>query len=193
MEAGAWEAQADYFQEYLEDYKKQFAQLKTRSMKQINLKLSWLSVFAFLFIFFQLPACKGKNKDADISAAIQSKTQTDASFAGVNASVTDGVVTLTGQCNDDNCKTNAENAVKDIAGVKKVVNNITVVPVAIAPDNTLNSGVEIITARYPGVSADINEGVITLRGQIKRDSLQQLMMDLNALNPKKIENQLVIK
>jgi hypothetical protein len=57
----------------------------------------------------------------------------------------------------------------------------------------LNSGVEIITARYPGVSADINEGVITLRGQIKRDSLQQLMMDLNALNPKKIENQLVIK
>jgi hypothetical protein len=162
-------------------------------MKQINLKLSWLSVFAFFFIFFQLPACKGKNKDADISAAIQSKTQTDASFAGVNASVTDGVVTLTGQCNDDNCKTNAENAVKDIAGVKKVVNNITVVPVAIAPDNTLNSGVEIITARYPGVSADINEGVITLRGQIKRDSLQQLMMDLNALNPKKIENQLVIK
>lgn len=159
----------------------------------MNLKLSWTVVLLCLLSFFQLQSCKGKNKDADINTAIQSKTQTDASFAGVNATVTDGVVTLTGQCNDENCKTSAENAVKDIDGVKKVVNNITVVPVAIAPDNTLNNSVTSVTSRYPGVSADINDGVITLRGQIKRDSLQQLMMDLNALNPKKIENQLVIK
>ena len=87
-------------------------------MKQLNLKIAWISMIACL-LMFQLPSCKGKNKDADISAAIQSKTQTDASFAGVNASVTDGVVTLTGQCNDENCKTNAEQAVKDIDGVKK--------------------------------------------------------------------------
>jgi hypothetical protein len=53
--------------------------------------------------------------------------------------------------------------------------------------------VQRITARYTGVQADVNDGVITLRGQLKRDSLQQLMMDLNALQPKKIENQLVLK
>lgn len=163
------------------------------TMKQMNLKFTWISIMICLLGFFQLQSCKGKNKDADINSAIQAKTQTDASFAGVNATVADGVVTLTGQCNDDNCKTNAENAVKDIDGVKKVVNNITVVPVAIAPDNSLNSGVERIIARYGGVQADVNDGVITLRGQLKRDSLQQLMMDLNALQPKKIENQLVLK
>jgi osmotically-inducible protein OsmY len=162
-------------------------------MKQINLRFTWISIMIGLLGFLQLQSCKGKNKDADISAAIQAKTQSDASFAGVNATVNEGVVTLTGQCNDDNCKTNAENAVKDMDGVKKVVNNITVVPVAIAPDNSLNSGVERITARYSGVQADVNDGVITLRGQLKRDSLQQLMMDLNALQPKKIENQLVLK
>ena len=81
----------------------------------------------------------------------------------------------------------------NIDGVKKVVNNITVVPVTIAPDNALNSAVANVTSKYPGVTADINDGVITLRGEIKRDNLQQLMMDLNALNPKKVENQLVIK
>ena len=161
-------------------------------MKQLNLKITWISMIACL-LMFQLPSCKGKNKDADISAAIQSKTQTDASFAGVNASVTDGVVTLTGQCNDENCKTNAEQAVKDIDGVKKVVNNITVAAVTISPDNTLNAGVERITSRYGGVQAEVTDGVITLRGQLQRDSLQQLMMDLNALQPKKIENQLVLK
>ena len=159
----------------------------------MTLKFTWVGIAFCLLSFFQLQSCKGKNKDADINTAIQSKTQADASLAGVNAIVADGVVTLTGQCNDDNCKTNAENAVKDIDGVKKVVNNITVVPVTIAPDNALNSAVANVTSKYPGVTADINDGVITLRGEIKRDKLQQLMMDLNALNPKKVENQLVIK
>jgi hypothetical protein len=162
-------------------------------MKQMNFKLSWLTVFICLLGFFQLQSCKGKNKDADINAAIQSKTQTDANFAGVNATVADGVVTLTGQCADENCKSSAESTVKDIDGVKKVVNNITVVPVTINPDQELTSGVQRITARYGGVQADVSDGIITLRGQLKRDSLQQLMMDLNALRPKKIENQLVLK
>ena len=162
-------------------------------MKQMNLKLTWVSMLFCLLCFFQLQSCKGKNKDADINAAIQSKAQTDSNLTGVNATVAEGVVTLTGQCADENCKTNAENAVKDIDGVKKVVNNITVAPVTINPDQELSSGVQLITARYEGVQADVSDGVITLRGQIKRDSLQQLMMDLNALRPKKIENQLVLK
>lgn len=161
-------------------------------MKQLNLKITWIGMIACL-LMFQLPACKAKNKDADISAAIQSKTQTDANFAGVNASVADGVVTLTGQCNDENCKTNAEQAVKDIDGVKKVVNNITVAPVTISTDNTLNASVERITAKYSGVQAEVSDGVITLRGQLDRDSLQTLMSELHALQPKKVENQLVLK
>jgi hypothetical protein len=34
---------------------------------------------------------------------------------------------------------------------------------------------------------------VILRGSIKRDNMQQLMMDLNALNPKKVTNQLTVK
>jgi hyperosmotically inducible periplasmic protein len=162
-------------------------------MKQMNLKLSWFSIFICLLGFFQLQSCKGKNRDTEINTAIQSKIQTDANLTGVNATVADGVVTLAGQCADENCKTNAENAIKDIDGVKKVVNNITVAPVTINPDQELSSGVQRITARYEGVQGEVNDGVITLRGQLKRDSLQQLMMDLNALRPKKIDNQLVLK
>ena len=162
-------------------------------MKQINLKVSWLGILICLLGFFQLQSRKGKNKDADINAAIQSKTQTDANFAGINATVTDGVVTLTGQCADENCKTNAENAVKDIDGVKKVVNNITVAPVTINPDQELTSGVQRITAKYEGVQADVSDGVITLRGELKREDWQKLRPELDALRPKKIENQLVLK
>lgn len=162
-------------------------------MKQLNFKMSWICMVICLLSFAQFSSCKAKNKDAEISAAVHSKTQTDASLAGVTASVADGVVTLTGQCNDENCKTNAEQSVKGIDGVKKVVNNITVAPVTISGDNKLNADAAIVVAKYPGVQAEVNDGVITLRGELQRSSLQQLMMDLNTLQPKKIENQLVLK
>lgn len=161
-------------------------------MKVFGLQFS-LPAFLFLLLSFQFQSCKSKNNDSDIQAAINTKTQSDPSLTGVNASVTNGVVTLTGQCNDAPCKTNAEQAVKDIKGVKKVVNNITVAEVNITADDPLKASVNQTIANYKGVQADVQNGVITLRGEIERARLQQLMMDLNALKPKSIENQLVIK
>ena len=154
-----------------------------------------LTFFALLISFLSLTwqSCKGKNKDADINSAIQAKTQSDPNFAGVNANVADGVVTLTGQTADENAKANVEKTVKDIDGVKKVVNNITVTPVTVTQDDPLNAGAQRVVSHYGGVQAEVSEGVITLRGQLKRDSLQSLMMELNELKPKKIENQLVLK
>ncbi len=154
-----------------------------------------LTIFTFLlsFLSFSLPSCKGKNKDADINSAIQAKTQTDPAFAGVNYSVSEGIVTLTGQTADEASKANVEKSIKDVDGVKKVVNNITVAPVTITQDDPLNAGAQRIVSRYGGVQADVNGGVITLRGQLARDSLQSLMMELNELKPKKVENQLVLK
>jgi hypothetical protein len=39
----------------------------------------------------------------------------------------------------------------------------------------------------------VSGGVITLRGKTNREKLQQLMMDLNMLRPRRIENQLVLE
>ncbi|MCD6065001.1 MAG: hypothetical protein K0R82_2912 [Flavipsychrobacter sp.] len=151
--------------------------------------LTILCIVVALFV-----SCKGKNKDAEIQSAINSKVQTDANLAGVTTSVTDGTVTLTGSCANEACKTNAENAVKDIDGVKKVVNNIQVTPVVVSEDETLRNNVQSVTQKYEGVQADVSGGVVTLRGTVaNRDTLQQLMMEVNGLQPKKVDNQLVIK
>jgi hyperosmotically inducible periplasmic protein len=158
----------------------------------MNLRLSLFGL-VLLLVSFTMEGCKGKNKDAEINTAIQAKQQSDASFAGVNASVTDGVVTLTGQCNDANCKTSAENAVKDIDGVKKVVNNITVAAVTVTQDDPLTTATNSVVSKYEGVQASVENGVITLRGSIKRENLQTLIQELNELQPKKVENQLTIK
>src|SRR3954453_12026657 len=66
-------------------------------------------------------------------------------------------------------------------------------PVEIATDTALQSGVRDATKDYPGVKADVNNGEITLTGEIKRTKLPNLMMSLNSLKPKKINNQLTIK
>ena len=149
--------------------------------------------FLLALISFQMQSCKG-NRDADIQTAIASETQNNPNLAGVSATVVDGVVTLTGQCEDEDCRKNAEKAVKKIDGVKNITNNITVTSsVTIRPDEELRENAEKIISKYKNVQAGVSNGIITLRGEVKKDKLTQLMMELNDLHPKRIENQLVVK
>jgi hyperosmotically inducible periplasmic protein len=153
-----------------------------------NLWMLLIAVFSFV-----LPACKGKNKDGSIQTAFNSKAQADPSLAGVSATVVEGTVTLTGSCADENCRSNAEKAVKDIDGVKKVVNNIQVAQVDITADDPLRKSVEEVVSKYDGVQADVANGIITVRGQMKRDDWMKLRPELDALRPKRVDNQLVLK
>ena len=65
--------------------------------------------------------------------------------------------------------------------------------VEISSDSTLRSSVNDVVKAYDGVEADVKDGVVTLRGNIKQDDLQQLIMKVQELKPKKVDNQLVIK
>jgi osmotically-inducible protein OsmY len=66
-------------------------------------------------------------------------------------------------------------------------------PVEIATDDALTTGVRDATKDYPGVNATVNNGEVTLTGDIQRSKLPDLMQTLNSLKPKKINNQLTIK
>lgn len=70
---------------------------------------------------------------------------------------------------------------------------VTPAPVEVASDDALTTGVKDATEDYPGVKADVNNGEITLTGEIQRSKLPDLMMSLNSLKPKKINNQLTVK
>jgi hypothetical protein len=64
----------------------------------------------------------------------------------------------------------------------------------ITADDPLKANVDNTVKAYPGVSASIQDGVVTLTGEIKRADLQKLMMELNSLKPKSIDNKkLIIK
>ncbi|AMR31490.1 hypothetical protein A0256_08655 [Mucilaginibacter sp. PAMC 26640] len=68
----------------------------------------------------------------------------------------------------------------------------TAAPVTIAADDELTKNTKDAIKDFPGVTADVNDGEITLTGNITRDRLQKLMMSLNALHPKKVNNNLTI-
>lgn len=73
------------------------------------------------------------------------------------------------------------------------VNTTTTTPVEIAPDDQLTNGVKDATKDFPGVTATVNNGEVTLTGTIKRDRLSTLMQSIQQLHPKKVNNQLTIQ
>jgi hyperosmotically inducible periplasmic protein len=143
-------------------------------------------------------SCNRGPSDSELQKELT--TSLNSSHPEVMGSVKDKVVTLTGTCPDEACKTASETTAKNIKGVKSVVNNIVVStpPPAnsqpeITVDNALQTSVNNLLSAYKTVDATVQNGVITLTGEIKRSQLTTLMQSVNELKPKKVENKLVIK
>ena len=162
-----------------------------------NSRLAMMLLLFFIVPFF-ISSCGPK--DSKIQADVETAIRNNPSTNGIAANVEKGVVTLSGEVKDEASKSAAESEVAKVKGVKQVVNNCTVTPpaaqsapVTISPDETLTSNVNDAIKDYPGVKATVTDGVVTLTGNIKRSNLQKLMMSLQSLKPKKIDNQLTIQ
>lgn len=151
-----------------------------------------------MLISSTIPSCKSKVKDTDIQSSVEANLRGNPDLSGVTVTVNDGVATLSGEVRDAATKAAAESALAGVKGLKSVSNNITIAappapPVEITADDPLKASVTDAIKDHPGVSAVVNDGVITLTGEIKRSDLTVLMQKLNALKPKKIDNKLTVK
>lgn len=130
-------------------------------------------------------------KDADIKASVDKAI---AGVQGVTVDVANGVATISGQFADSAAKASAEALVKAVKGVQSVVDNATIVPpVVISADEMLKTSVATTLQEYSTLKADVQDGVVTLTGEIKRADLPKVMQALSALNPKKIDNKATVK
>jgi hyperosmotically inducible periplasmic protein len=151
-----------------------------------------------LLVSMTVPGCKSRVKDSDVRTSVETSLRSNPDLSSVNVEIKDGVATLSGQVKDNAARESAESTVKGVKGVKSVNNNITVMPeaapVEITADDPLKSSVTDAIKDHPGVTADVNDGVITLTGEINKTDLPRLMQKLNALKPKKVDNsKLIIK
>lgn len=154
--------------------------------------------FLILCLALFLASCKQGPADKDIEHDLSSKIRTTA--PGVVMTVKNGVVTLSGTCPDESCKHASEVAAKGTKGVKEVVNNIIIsAPPAPAPTveitstDSLQTSLNSLLSAYKTVKGSVNDGVITLTGEIKRSQLTPLMQSVNELKPRRVVNNLQIK
>ena len=140
-----------------------------------------------------------KPKDADIKTAVEQAISAIPDAAGATIEVKDGIATITGEFKDETARIAAETAAKAVKGVKSVVNNgtvaapVVVAPVEVSADAALISAVADAVKDFGTEKADVKDGIITLTGEIQKTNLPKLMMSLNALKPKKVDNKLTVK
>jgi len=145
-----------------------------------------ITIATVLMLAFYLPACKTKVKDADIKTSIDKTVAADPDLNGVYVNVKDGIATVTGEVRTEAARSQVEAKLKDIKGVKSVVNNTTVAapPVVNSTDDALTRGLNDALKDNPKVQASVVDGKIVLKGEITKERWTALKQTLDKLTPK---------
>jgi hyperosmotically inducible periplasmic protein len=137
-------------------------------------------------VAFSVPACKSGPKDAEIKTAVEAAVK---DVKGLVVDVKDGVVTMSGECKDDGCKTGCETAVKGIKGVKSVTNNCTVAPPPPPPPASLTTTMDAATQQkvkdglkdMKGITVTFEGEKAVLAGEVtKADRMKVMQMLMSA-------------
>jgi hypothetical protein len=148
-----------------------------------------VTICASAVIMATAPGCNSKPKDADIKKSVETALSSDPTTSTVMVDVNNGVATLSGEVKDTDAQSAAGAHASAVKGVKSVQNNVTVMAatVEITPDDPLKAGVMDATKDYPGATATVNDGVITVTGELNANDWKKLKMALDNLKPKRVD------
>ncbi len=157
-------------------------------------KYLFMAVAAFTMLTFAT-SCKKKLKDEDIQKAAQEAIAKTGMATTV--SVKEGVATLTGECKDDKCKADCEAAIKDVKGIKSVVNSCTVTPppasIATVLDAATQKKVTDGLKDIKGVTASFAGDKAVLAGEVTKADRMKIMQMLAAAKVKSDVSKLMDK
>jgi hyperosmotically inducible periplasmic protein len=139
-----------------------------------------------------------KPKDADIKAEVEKAIKANPDMSGLTADVQDGVVTLSGNCKDEACKTSAAATAQGVKGVKSVVNDITLPPPPPPPTPAATEPASVSTVLdaatqqkvkdglkdIPGVSVTFEADKAVLTGEVSKANRMKIMQMLAAAKVK---------
>lgn len=160
-------------------------------MKKIVLMITCVLLTSVAF-----QACKPNDQklNTEVENALKER------HPSVSSSTMEGVVTLTGMVESQQEKMAAGESARAVKNVKDVVNNIQVrepVPAApvVNPDTTIRTDImsKLEAGGYKGVKVEVNNGEVTLSGDVKRSDLTKVMQIANESNPKKVTNNIKTK
>lgn len=164
------------------------------------MKLSKVLMAVIISATFAFVSCKPK--DADIKSDVEKALKADPMMATTSVDVKEGVVTITGECKDDACKTMCEKTVTGVKGVKSVVNNCTTVPVVvIAPPVSLTTVLDEATQQkvkdglkdIKGVTVEFSGDKAMLSGEVTKADRMKIMQMLASAKVKSDVSKLMDK
>src|SRR5437763_9673520 len=89
---------------------------------------------------------------------------------------------ILGSCKGKSSQTTTTTDTAVVAPADKTTTQMPDTAVVVSADDSLKRMVTDATKDFPGVSASVDQGVVTLTGNIHRDRLPKLMMAVNALH-----------
>lgn len=121
--------------------------------------------------------------DAAIKSNVATKLNTDLPGHAISIDSKGGIVTLNGDVKAVQDKMKAEQSAKSVTGVTSVTNNLNI---KLPPDEEMKQGVEASLNRQgiTGITADVKDGVVTLKGDLQRVKLQDAIKAATEANPK---------
>jgi hypothetical protein len=146
-----------------------------------------------LTVLLLVSSCTQEYQDKGTKADLTTKAKSELDFVGVHFTVTNGVITLTGNCPTPKAKAEVEKTAAAIAGVKQVVNQITIAPVVISSDRPLQQKVDSLLMAYPQAQGKVLDSVVTLQGQALERDVEKLQSGLKQLKIKGVDNQLSVQ
>lgn len=157
-----------------------------------------LAIVAIAVFAISFTSCKSKVKDEDVKAGVQTVLTANPDYNMLAVDVKDGVATITGEVKDETTRAGINTSLKEVKGVKEVVNSATVTPPppppVINPDDTLTTAVKDALKDHANVTATVADGVVTLTGTVKnQDEKRTVQQKISALKPKSIANNVTIK
>lgn len=160
-----------------------------------------LSCVFTLGLAFQ--SCNNQNNEK-LQTEVQRELRDKYNNSSLSSSVQNGVVTLSGTVESQAQKDAVERDVKAVRNVKTVVNNISIRETTISSnqpmmnqnqDNTIKTSIEsrLRTEGFDEVDVAVNDGEVTLSGDLRRNDLTKVMQIANESNPRKVTNKLTLK
>lgn len=151
---------------------------------------TWLCFFLLLGL---VVSCKPKVSDADIKARVEQETEGN---PNVVVAVKKGEVTLSGIVETEEERRKLTEAVKsaDSQNIKSVVDDLTVatIPEKTSPtDQELRTKVDLIIKEFSDITANVEEGIIKVSGEIEQSEVRKLKIALDELNPSKVDMSLL--
>lgn len=150
-----------------------------------NLKYYCIAAFSLVLL---LTSC-GPD-DATLNG--KAKSALLVNYATVNSNVRNGIATLKGVVESEEQKNDAEAIVKNIDGIKSVVNEITVQapPEVPSPDDVLKATifVALSEAGYSNVAMEVKDSIITLSGAQSKQDQDKILKALKDVTTAKVVN-----